>query len=102
MSIPAPFSQATRHSHTFIRLSTRILLGLEQLLVNKHLVILPHDLALQNLPVLDKPFELLDDKDRLCRDASVTDEGDDRVRIPDKLKEDWLDGRVVATIEGYR
>jgi hypothetical protein len=102
ISIPEPFSQAKRHSHTFIRLSTRVLLGLEQLLVDKHLVILPHDLALQNLSVLDKPFEFLDDKDRLCRDASVTDEGDDRVRIPDKLKEDWLNGRVVAITEGSR
>jgi hypothetical protein len=83
-------------SRTFIRLSARVLLGLEQLLVNKHLVILPHDLALQDLPIFDQPFKLFDHEDGLGRDASVANEGDDGIGVPDQLKEYWLDGRVVT------
>jgi hypothetical protein len=52
----------------FVRLSGRILLRLEQLFVDEHLIVLPHHLPLQDLPILDKPLKLLDDEDGLGGD----------------------------------
>lgn len=92
---PNPFEKE-RFSLTLIRLRTRILLGLEHVLVDKHLVILPHHLPLQDLSVFQETLELFNDEYRLCRDTGIADQGDDRVRVSDQLEEDRLDGRVVA------
>ena len=53
---------------TFVRLSGRVLLRLKQLFVDEHLVILPHDLPLEDLSILDEPLKLLDDEDGLGSD----------------------------------
>lgn len=75
---------------------TGILFHLEQLFVDEYLIILSHDLALQDLPVFDEAFEFLYDEDGLSRDAEVREQDDNGVEIPQQLKQYGLNWGVVS------